>query len=38
VGFELSEKKLKIFYESKNCSCFDDDEIKNLFELVKLGL
>ena len=38
VGFEFSEKKLKIFYESKNCSCFDDDEIKNLFELVKLGL
>ena len=38
VGFEFSQKRLAEFYESKNCSGFDDDEIKNLFALIKQGL
>lgn len=38
VGFEFSEKKLKTFYESKNCSGFDDDEVQKLYALIKEGL
>lgn len=38
VGFEFSEKKLKEFYESKNCSGFDDDEVQKLYALIKEGL
>lgn len=38
VGFEFGEKKLKEFYESKNCSVFDDDEVQKLYALIKEGL
>lgn len=38
IGFEFSEKKLKAFYESKNCSVFDDDEVQKLYTLIKEGL
>lgn len=38
IGFEFGEKKLKEFYESKNCSVFDDDEVQKLYTLIKEGL
>lgn len=38
VGFEFDEKKLADFYESKNCSVFDDNEVRNLYEIMKEGL
>lgn len=38
VGFEFSEEKLRIFYATKNCSIFDDDEIENLYAIIKEGL
>ncbi|EKS3505745.1 recombination protein RecO, partial [Campylobacter jejuni] len=31
-------KKLKQFYSSKNCAIFDDEEIENLYHLIKEGL
>lgn len=38
LGFEFGEKKLKEFYESKNCSVFDDEEVQKLYTLIKEGL
>ncbi|EAJ6811046.1 recombination protein RecO [Campylobacter jejuni] len=38
LGFEFEEKKLKQFYSSKNCAIFDDEEIENLYHLIKEGL
>ena len=38
LGYEFSEKKLRKFYESKNCSIFSDDEIFNLYDLIREGL
>lgn len=38
ASFNFSEKKLKDFYGSKNCSGFDDDEVQKLYALIKEGL
>lgn len=37
-SFQLKQEKLKIFYESKNCSIFNDDEVEWLYSLIKQGL
>ncbi|TQR61273.1 recombination protein RecO [Campylobacter troglodytis] len=37
-SFCFDQKKLAQFYESKNCSVLDDEEINNLFSLIKQGL
>ncbi len=38
LGYEFAQNKLKEFYESKNCSVFDDDEVQKLYALIKEGL
>lgn len=37
-GFEFEEEKLRKFYSSKNCAVFDNEEIENLYHLIKEGL
>ncbi|MCR2107789.1 recombination protein RecO [Campylobacter upsaliensis] len=37
-SYEFPHQKLEIFYEKKNCSIFNDEEINKLYELVKQGL
>ncbi|AXP09143.1 recombination protein RecO [Campylobacter hepaticus] len=38
LGFEFEAKKLMEFYKSKNCAIFNDEEIQNLYHLIKEGL
>lgn len=38
IGFEFDRKKLEEFYRYKNCACFDDLELKELYILLKEGL
>ncbi len=38
LGFKFEEEKLKHFYRSKNCAVFNDEEIQNLYTLIKEGL
>lgn len=38
LGYEFKSEKLKHFYESKNCAVFSDEEVENLYKLIKEGL
>ncbi|EFS3143354.1 recombination protein RecO [Campylobacter coli] len=38
LGYAFEKQKLKKFYESKNCAIFSDEEIGNLYQLIKEGL
>ncbi len=38
LGYAFENQKLKNFYESKNCAIFGDEEIGNLYQLIKEGL
>ena len=37
-SYDFPRQKLEIFYEKKNCSIFDDEEINQIYELIKQGL
>ena len=38
LGYAVEKQKLKNCYESKNCAIFGDEEIGNLYQLIKEGL
>ncbi|MBZ7932949.1 recombination protein RecO [Campylobacter sp. RM10543] len=38
LGYEFEEKKIKYFYENQNSRIFNDEEIQNLYNLIKEGL
>ena len=38
LGYAFQKDKLKIFYENKNSSIFEDEEIEKLYHLIKEGL
>ncbi|TKX30814.1 recombination protein RecO [Campylobacter estrildidarum] len=38
LGYNFEEKKIKDFYDNKNCGIFNDEEIQNLYNLIKEGL
>lgn len=38
LGYEFQKEKLEHFYESKNCAIFSDEEIQDLYKLIKEGL
>jgi len=38
LGFSFEDTKLRNFYETKNSSIFDDEEIEKIYTLIKEGL